>query len=328
MELQYLRPARGFYLKELEKFLAESGLDFDPGCTFTVNALEDDEIIATGSLEKNVLKCIAVSEKHQGEGLSATIITALRSQAFDNGEEHLFLFTKPKNLEMFGGLGFYPVAKTQDALLMESVRSGCDSFVAAIPKKEGTIGAVVVNCNPFTLGHRYLIEQASSVVDWLYVFVLSEDKSFFPADVRFDLVKKGTADLSNVIVCPTGKYMISSATFPTYFIKDKTKVDDIKCDMDIEVFSRKFAPALNITRRFVGTEPHSAVTNAYNQRLQKLLPDRGIELTIIERKTSDGAAISASRVRKLIEEKNRDALLSLLSPTTMEYVDRTFFADK
>ena len=328
MELQYLRPARGFYLKELEKFLSESGLDFDPGCTFTVNALEDDEIIATGSLEKNVLKCIAVSEKHQGEGLSATIITALRSQAFDNGEEHLFLFTKPKNLEMFGGLGFYPVSKTQDALLMESVRAGCDSFVAAIPKKEGTIGAVVVNCNPFTLGHRYLIEQASSVVDWLYVFVLSEDKSFFPADVRFDLVKKGTADLSNVIVCPTGKYMISSATFPTYFIKDKTKVDDIKCDMDIEVFSRKFAPALNITRRFVGTEPHSAVTNAYNQRLQKLLPDRGIELTIIERKTSSGAAISASRVRKLIEEKNRDALLSLLPPTTMEYVDRTFFADK
>ena len=328
MELQYLRPARGFYLKELEKFLSESGLDFDPGCTFTVNALEEDEIIATGSLEKNVLKCIAVSEKHQGEGLSATIITALRSQAFDNGEEHLFLFTKPKNLEMFGGLGFYPVARTQDALLMESVRSGCDSFVAALPKKEGTCGAVVVNCNPFTLGHRYLIEQASSVVDWLYVFVLSEDKSFFPADVRFDLVKKGTADLSNVIVCPTGKYMISSATFPTYFIKDKTKVDDIKCDMDIEVFSRKFAPALNITRRFVGTEPHSAVTNAYNQRLQKLLPDRGIELTIIERKTSDGAAISASRVRKLIEEKNRDALLSLLPPTTMEYVDRTFFADK
>ncbi len=328
MELQYLRPARGFYLKELEKFLSESGLDFDPGCTFTVNALEDDEIIATGSLEKNVLKCIAVSEKHQGEGLSATIITALRSQAFDNGEEHLFLFTKPKNLEMFGGLGFYPVAKTKDALLMESVRAGCDSFVAAIPKKEGTIGAVVVNCNPFTLGHRYLIEQASSVVDWLYVFVLSEDKSFFPADVRFDLVKKGTSDLSNVIVCPTGKYMISSATFPTYFIKDKTKVDDIKCDMDIEVFSRKFAPALNITRRFVGTEPHSAVTNAYNQRLQKLLPDRGIELTIIERKTSDGAAISASRVRKLIEEKNRDALLNLLPPTTMEYVDRTFFADK
>ena len=139
MDLQYLRPARGFYLKELEKFLSESGLDFDPGCTFTVNALEDDEIIATGSLEKNVLKCIAVSEKHQGEGLSATIITALRSQAFDNGEEHLFLFTKPKNIEMFGGLGFYPVAKTQDALLMESVRGGCDSFVAALPKKKAQL---------------------------------------------------------------------------------------------------------------------------------------------------------------------------------------------
>ena len=328
MDLQYLSPAKGFYLKELERFLKESGLDFDPGCTFTVNALENDEIIATGSLEKNVLKCIAVSENHQGEGLSATIITALRSKAFDNGEEHLFLFTKPKNIDMFGGLGFYPVAKTQDALLMESIRGGCDSFVAALPKKEGVCGAVVANCNPFTLGHRYLMEQAAKQVDWLYVFVLSEDKSLFPADVRYELVKKGTADIPNIIVCPTGKYMISSATFPTYFIKDKTKVDDIKCDMDIEVFSKKFAPALGITRRFVGTEPHSVVTNAYNQRLQKLLPDRGIELTIIERKTASGAPISASRVRKLIEENDREALRELLPETTLEYVDRHFFAEK
>ena len=63
-----------------------------------------------------------------------------------------------------------------------------------------------MNCNPFTLGHRYLIEQASEKVDHLYVFVVEEDKSFFPFSDRIGLVKKGTADLKNITVKPSGKY--------------------------------------------------------------------------------------------------------------------------
>ncbi|MBQ2819644.1 MAG: [Clostridia bacterium] len=325
MELQYLYSASAEKLEKTKAFLAAAGLEYDEGCSFTVNALDDGEIIATGSLDGNVLKCIAVSPLRQGEGLSATIVTELRKAAFDKGESHLFIFTKPNNIDMFEGLSFYPVAKTRDALLMESTRGGCEAFVSALPKREGICGAIVANCNPFTLGHRYLVEQAAKECDWLYLFILSEDKSRFSAHTRLELAKKGVADLSNVIVCPTGKYLISSATFPTYFIKDKTFAEDIKCDMDIEVFTSRFAKALNITKRFVGTEPNSPVTNAYNERLKLLLPQHGIKLIEIERKTSNSEPISASRVRKLITQGNRSELIPLLPRSTMDYIDKEFF---
>jgi len=324
VELRYYRNLRENEKEKLLAFLQSEGLSYDEGCNFTVCAIEDGEIIASGSLDGNVLKCIAVSSAHQGEGLSATIVSALRSEAFDRGETHLFLFTKPKNIDMFEGLSFYPVAKTKDALLMESVKDGCLNFVAALPKKEGVCGAVVANCNPFTLGHRYLIEQASKACDWLYLFILSEDKSFFSANTRLELAKKGVADLPNVIVCETGKYLISSATFPTYFLKDKA-VEDVKCDMDIEIFTRYFAPALSITRRFVGTEPLSQTTNAYNARLKALLPEKGVELQIIDRKESRGEAISASRVRALIEKGDRESILKLVPKSTMDYIDEKYF---
>lgn len=324
MELEYLNK-NSPRLEKTKAFLASSGLDFDEGCNLTVNALEDGEIIATGSLDGNVLKCIAVSPRHQGEGLSATIVTELRKAAFDNGENHLFIFTKPNNIDMFEGLSFYPVASTHDALLMESIKGGCESFVAAIPKKEGICGAIVANCNPFTLGHRYLIEEAAKQCDWLYLFILSEDKSRFSAHARLELAKKGVSDLDNVIVCPTGKYLISAATFPTYFIKDKTAAEDIKCDMDIEVFSGVFAKKLNITKRFVGTEPNSPVTNAYNERLKALLPQRNIRLVEIERKRANDEPISASRVRKLITQGDRAGLIPLLPQSTLEYIDQKFF---
>lgn len=325
MELQYLYSASAEQLEKTKAFLASSGLDYDESCSFTVNVLDEGEIIATGSLDGNVLKCIAVSSLRQGEGLSATIVTELRKVSFDNGESHLFIFTKPNNIDMFEGLSFYPVAKTQDALLMESIRGGCSAFVSALPKKQGVCGAIVANCNPFTLGHRYLVEQAAKECDWLYLFILSEDKSRFSAHTRFELAKKGVADLENVIVCPTGKYLISAATFPTYFIKDKTHAEDIKCDMDIEVFTSRFAKALNITKRFVGTEPNSPVTNAYNERLKLILPRYGIKLIEIERKAQDLEPISASRVRKLITQGKRNELIPLLPQSTMEYIDKAFF---
>ena len=136
MELEYLTPSSP-RIEKTKEFLRGSGLDFDESCNVTVNAIEDSEIIATGSLDGNVLKCIAVSPRHQGEGLSATIVTELRKAAFDKGENHLFIFTKPNNIDMFEGLSFFPVAKTNDALLMESIKGGCDSFISSIPKKEG-----------------------------------------------------------------------------------------------------------------------------------------------------------------------------------------------
>ena len=146
---------------------------------------------------------------------------------------------------MFLEFGFYEISHTEDILLMENKRDGIDSFVASLARGQGSQGAVVANCNPFTLGHQYLIEQAAKACDTLHLFVLSEDASLFPADVRMELVKKGTAHLPNVLVHPTSDYLISSATFPTYFLKEEQIEKGAGGQLDLVVFGQHFAPALD-----------------------------------------------------------------------------------
>ena len=142
----------------------------------------------------------------------------------------------------------------------------------------------------------------------------------FPACDRLELVKKGTADLANVTVCPSGPYLISSATFPTYFLKDKSKLETVQCKLDAAVFGKHFAPRFGITRRFVGTEPLCPVTSAYNEALKSTLPALGVEVTEIPRLETDGTPISASAVRALLGQGKPDAVRALVPDTTFEYL--------
>ncbi|MGN0625796.1 MAG: [citrate (pro-3S)-lyase] ligase, partial [Oscillospiraceae bacterium] len=267
---EFGEPFSGRKRRKLIEFLQKAELDYDEQIEYSVNLVDGDgEIVATGSLHQNVLKCIAVSEKQQGLGLSARIVTLLMNHAMEKGRDHLFLFTKPKSLLMFSDLGFYKIIQTKDVLLMENRKNGIQSYVQALsrPQQAGTVGAIVANCNPFTLGHRYLVEQAASRCDTLHLFVLSEDKSVFPAEVRYELVREGVQDLKNVFLHHSSDYLISSAVFPTYFIKDKSKAADANCELDIRIFCEFFAKELGITKRFVGSEPFCPVTNAYNQAM-------------------------------------------------------------
>ena len=303
-------------------FLQKMDLAADETVESTCLVWEDGEIIATGSRQENILKCIAVDPMHQGEDLTATVLTALRQDAFASGHKHLFLYTKPKNQFMFSSLFFYPIAKTADVLLMEDRPGGVKSFVEglSVPVKTGKIGAAVMNCNPFTKGHRYLIESGAKECDHLYVFVLSEDKSQFSAEDRMALVKAGTADLPNVTVLPTGPYLISSATFPTYFLKEREKAQTIQCLLDIQVFAKYFAPHFGITHRFVGTEPLSQMTNQYNEALLQYLPEQGIAVHEIPRLETGDAPISASFVRSLLGKGQAELLKSLVPETTYQYL--------
>ena len=305
-----------------EAFLHRCGIDSDPGVERTVLLWDDDELVAAGSRQQNVLKCIAVDPARQGEGLTGTLMTHLRQDAFDAGFRHLFLYTKPQNQAMFSSLFFYPIVKTPDVLLMESAKNGIARFIEGLeaPCREGTVGAIVMNCNPFTRGHRYLIETAASQCDWLYVFVLSEDRSFFPAADRLALVRAGTADLQNVTVHPTGQYLISSATFPTYFLKDKAPAADIHCLLDIAVFTRYFVPAFSITRRYAGSEPFCPVTSRYNEALRAHLPAAGVEFHELPRLEQGETAISASAVRALLHKNQPDKLRALVPDTTFTYL--------
>ena len=304
-----------------KRFLADAGLDADEQVESTVLIWDDGELIATASRQGNLLKCIAVDNMRQGEGLTATLLTQLRQDAFNHGYSHLFLYTKPQNQYMFRSLFFYPIAETGQVLLMENKRNGIEEFLSAQPvcHTGKTIGAAVMNCNPFTKGHRYLIETAASECDHVYIFVLSEDKSEFSAADRMELVKQGTADLSNVTVLPTGPYLISSATFPTYFLKEREKAEQIHCLLDIEIFCKYYVPKFGITHRYVGTEPLSPITNQYNEALRQYLPQRGIALREIPR-LEIGTPVSASTVRKALKDGDWETLSTLVPQTTYAYL--------
>ena len=184
----------------------------------------------------------------------------------------------------------------------------------------GPIGSIVMNCNPFTKGHRYLVETASKNVSHLFIFVVEENKSEFSFEDRIELVRKGTADLKNVTVLPSGSFIISSLTFSEYF--NKSALQDIKIDPteDVEYFAKEIAPVMHITKRFVGEEPLDKVTKQYNECMKTILPKYGIELIEIPRVVQKDEVISASRVRKLLKEGKIEDIKELVPDTTLQYL--------
>lgn len=306
---------------EIADFLAESELEFDDDVEYTVCIREQGRIVATGSRAEYLLKCIAVDENMRGSGLAATLMSELWQEAFRKGIKDLLIYTKVLNVPMFESLFFHTVASTREVALMEKERGEARRFVreqieTAFAEKNRTFkgidntktkGSAVVNCNPFTRGHRYLIEEAAKQCDILYVFVVSENASEFSSEERIKLVKKGCEDLENVYVAETGPYLISKASFPQYFIRDKAEVPRIKCELDLEIFYRIFAKELGITKRFFGSEPLSELTRQYNETMKEYLPRHGIEAIEIERLEALGEVISAGRVRSLLKKMERGA---------------------
>ena len=177
-------------------------------------------------------------------------------------------------------------------------------------------GCIVMNCNPFTLGHRYLIEQAAKQVERLYVMVVREDCSLFAYTERKAMVEQGVADIENVSVIDGSDYAISRATFPTYFLKRLDDAADTQMLLDLDLFRRHIAPALGATVRFVGTEPTDQLTRRYNQLMHETLKD----VREIDRLEKDGNAVSASRVRKAMEEGDMNTIRQLVPPTTLPYI--------
>ena len=190
--------------------------------------------------------------------------------------------------------------------------------------KDITSGAIVMNCNPFTLGHRYLIEQSAKKVDRLYIFVVEEDGSIFPFKDRIRLVREGTTDLKNVTVIASGRFIISQTTFQAYFEKEENKDVVIDATYDVSIFGEKIAPALNISVRFAGEEPLDNITNQYNSTMFRILPKYGVRFEVIPRKNYNAQVISASRVRKLLKDKNFKDIAKIVPETTLKYLKQKF----
>lgn len=322
-------PLEGNELNKLKSFLKRMELEYDEGIEYSVCILNDDyEIVAAGSVDKNVLKCIAITPSCQGQGFSAIIMSELIQYEFEKGRTHLFIYTKPKNLVMFSDMGFYRIFQTDQILLMENKKGGFEQFLKVIvnetPKealeKGKDIGAVVANCNPFTLGHHFLLKAALKQCDYLHLFLLSDDRSFFSPKDRYEMVKKGISGMENIILHWTSDYMISAATFPTYFFKDKVQGQRANSQLDLQLFAERIAPQLHITKRFVGTEPKCVVTGMYNEKMKEVLPDYGIQVYEIERKTAENRVISASSARSYIAQNNLEKLKLMVPEKVYHYL--------
>jgi len=186
------------------------------------------------------------------------------------------------------------------------------------------IGSIVMNCNPFTNGHRYLVKQALKQCDYLIVFVVEEDKSVFPFADRIELVRKSLADLKRVSVIPSGQFIISTRTFKEYFNKESLQEHRIDTSLDVTMFAKEIAPCLNISVRFAGEEPLDNVTRQYNENMARLLPQYGIKFTEIPRMKYKGTPINASEVRRLAEARQFDKLKKLVPVPTLHYLRKTF----
>ena len=355
MEIQTLNPATPRQRQRIEAFLKRNALRIDD-MNYYAAVLEDDgEMIAGGGLKDDVIKCVAVDDAHKGEAIANTLVSHLISHANQEGYGCIKLFTKPKNRQLFESLSFRLLAEAPEAILMETGIGGISNTVEALKKikeesekykeynkeckednkecKENTsylntstpqhlnttmqpTGCIVMNCNPFTLGHRYLIEQAAKQVERLYVMVVKEDCSLFAYTERKAMVEQGVADIENVSVIDGSDYAISRATFPTYFLKRLDDAADTQMLLDLDLFRRHIAPALGATVRFVGTEPTDQLTRRYNQLMHEALKD----VREINRLEKDGNAVSASRVRKAMEEGDMNTIRQLVPPTTLPYI--------
>ena len=314
-------PLSGDRLTEWVGFLRENGIRYEGDALYTV-VLRDrsGRVAATGSLGSRILKYIVVDDAYRGEGILSQLMTCLMEKAVELSFRKLFLYTKPGNESIFGAYGFYKIVATDEILFMENRKGEFDSYIKAVqarsPQCRGRIGAVVCNCDPFTLGHRHLILRAAEECELVHVFVLSEDKSEFSAQLRRRMVEEGAEDLKNVVVHGAGDYLISAATMPTYFIRDSSTAEEAAFRLDLAIFCRRLAPALGITARYAGTEPLDGVTSAYNQAMRRILPGYNIAFNELPRLESRGTVVSASLVRGLLAQgKYAEAKLSLPEST-------------
>ena len=336
--------------RRVEAFLAANGLRLAPLDRYVVVTRDEDgdEILAGGGLDGNVIKCVAVSESARSEGLMNILVSRLIAIAREEGRESVKAFTKPENEGIFKSLGFGLLASAPKAILMENGRGGLPEYKKYLASlaRPGRNGAIVMNANPFTKGHRYLVEQAASQVDNLYVIVVKEDRSRFPYAERKAMIDAGCAGLDNVIVCEGSDYAISAATFPTYFLKKLDDATDTQIALDLDLFVNHIAKPLGVTVRFAGSEPEDALTRRYNELMAEILPGtsvavvrqdhqpdselvegsavrqarRPIDFVEIPRLEQNGNPISATSLRRALDKGNLKEAMEYIPKSTVPYL--------
>lgn len=303
----------------LKAFLERLFLRYEEPVDVTYLMYQEGRLIATGSRLGAVLKMVAVDPLIQGQNVLATVISTLIKDAAQAGHTHLFLYTTLGTVEKFIPLGFKPVVRLKHTVMCElghdittHLKMQAESLRLKKPR-----GAMVINANPLTRGHAHLIDTLAQHHPGGLIFVVAEDHSVFPFADRFEMVSEYAKKHPHLQVLSTGPYAVSKASFPSYFLTEAEVHQDEHARLDATLFKEYFMPIFHIERRYVGEEPYSPTTHAYNQALQAVLSDR---LVIIPRIEHDAEAISASRVRQRLKTEPIEACEDLLPEVTLAYL--------
>lgn len=336
-KIEYIDP-KYESVSEIKKLLNENNLEYENDIEKSIIIRHRGKIIASGSYSENVIKSVVIDTDYQNQGLLNTLVTKLKKSINKNGYDKIFVYTTENSSSKFNNLGFnkidgispYPVLM-EDAI--EDINNFSKNLKYKFEKKinekfsfknykNKNIAALVVNCNPITKGHLYLIEKAAKENDVVVIFVVSEDKSLFSTNIRYKLIKEATKKIKNRILFTGEDYIISHATFPTYFLgkDEQDKKNRLYAELDAKIFGEYFAQPLNINKRYVGKEPYSPMTAAYNKALEKHLPKYGIKVIKVDRKKHKGKAISASTVRKYIKDGKWDLIKPIVPKVTYEFL--------
>ncbi len=351
VEVQRVPLGSSRFKKQVENFLATNGLRLEVVDDYFCVLEEDGSMVAGAGLAGDVIKCVAVDASARSRGLVAPLVSHIIANASEKGICNLKVFTKPENEAVFTSLGFHTIASAPLAILMENGRGledylkslSCAGAAVELRPYSAPDGVIVMNANPFTLGHKYLIEKAKEQVEKLFVIPVKEDVSLFPYEERLEMIRCGSGGLATIL--EGSDYQISATTFPTYFLKDLTEASETQMRLDLDLFARHIAPALGVTVRFVGTEPSDPLTARYNELMKEVLPSYGISVIEIPRlkeipgqagddkclsgndeKVMAGldrpspAPITATEVRNALEQGSFQAAAALTPPTTWPYL--------
>jgi [citrate (pro-3S)-lyase] ligase len=301
-------------------FLRKHGLEYEIDIDYAILIYDRHEVIATASIANNVMKCFAVHHDYNGQNVTGFMFKHLTDYLRDKGVTHYFVFTSPENEEVFKSFNMTRIILTMNTVLLE----GGDEITSVLTnlKNEYKVSdqkkaCVIINANPMTNGHLYLIEQAAAKSNELLVFVVSEDLSSFPYEVRFKIIKEATKHLSNVTVLPSLSYLVSRISFPKYFLKEDALIKDEQALLDVLIYKEYYSKIFNLQKRYVGTEPYSPNTSKYNDVLKQYL---GNKVEIIERKTHNLTPISASFIRKLIKRNHISKIKEFVPEATFDFL--------
>lgn len=287
-------------IKKVKQFLKTMGLKYDDDINYTLYIEEEGNLIATVSAANYIIKGLAIREDYRGLNIANTLISQIINYFHHQKIYYYQVFTKPEYMNIFESLNFNHIASSKHVCLLEcnnySITETLNKIKTDLNLANPDIASIVINANPTTNGHLYLIKQAAKKHHHLIVLLVEEDKSMFSFSDRLFMLKEATKHMTNVCIIPSTNYIISSLTFPSYFLKQD--VDEVyeQAEIDAIIFKNYFMPILGIKKRYVGKET-DLVTNKYNEKLKEIL---GNDLIEIERIKYDENIISASLVRKLL----------------------------